>query len=347
MRELLDEVRSALEGGEPAALVTLVGEQGSTPRSVGARMLVRADGSAVGTIGGGRLEARMTDAAQRAIEDRGSRVVAMSLDGRSVDDEEMLCGGAAEALVAYVPPGDSALTAVCRGVSSAVEARRRAWLFTLFDDGGDGVAYCLLDERGETIGEAPCPAGELRRLVGRTGVHRAARLEDGRRVHVESIDVPETVYICGAGHVARALAPVTRSVGFEVVVLDDRPEFASRDRFPDADRILVVDDFDGALSDLDPDEHGFVVIVTRGHRHDFSVLVQALRTPAAYVGLMSSRSKRERIEAGLREAGFGDEDIARVRMPIGLAIGAESPAELAISILAEMIETRARRTHLE
>jgi len=141
--------------------------------------------------------------------------------------------------------------------------------------------------------------------------------------------------------VAQALAPITERTGFSSVVLDDRPEFASRERFPDASRVVVLSSFDDAFADIELDEHGYVVIVTRGHVHDFNVLVQALRTPVRYVGLMSSRAKWARVEAELRKLGFGDADIARIHSPVGQRIWAETPAELAVSIVAEMIQARA------
>jgi len=143
--------------------------------------------------------------------------------------------------------------------------------------------------------------------------------------------------------VAASLAPVAAGLGFDVVVVDDRPEFATAARFPAAGRVLLLDSLDDVFSVLPADERSFVVVVTRGHQHDASVLAQALRTPAPYVGLMASRSKWATMAASLREQGFDDDDLARVHTPIGLPIGAESPAELAISIAAELIKARAER----
>lgn len=343
MHEIVDSVLAELEGDQPFALVTLVGEHGSTPRARGAQMLVRRDGSIAGTIGGGLLEATMMRAALDAIWDRRSRLAPFRLAGRSVADDEMICGGSAEVLIACVAPADPTLRAVCATVAAAVADGRRAWLFTFFAPDADDldVGHCVLEEDGRTAGAAPCEAEELRRLVGKVGVHGATELPDGRRVHVETIERPTRAVICGAGHVALSLAPVAAGAGFQPVVLDDRPAFADPARFPSARRVVLLRSFDEAFTDVALDEDSYVVIVTRGHKHDFSVLVQALRTPTAYVGLMSSKSKRVKIEAGLRDLGFGDADIARVHSPVGLSIGAESPAELAISIVAEMIQVRA------
>lgn len=346
MREIIEDVLAELEAEEAFALVTLISEHGSTPRSAGAQMLVRKDGSIAGTIGGGLLEATMMEKAATAIREGRSGVASLQLAGRTIADEEMLCGGSAQVLIAFVPPADATLRAVCAGVGEAVAQGRRAWFFAFYTPGQDDVevTYCLLEEEGETRGEAPCATEDLRRLVGKVGVHGAELLPDGRLVHAETIERPTRAIICGAGHVALALAPIAASSGFQTVILDDRPEFADVGRFPCASQVVVLGSFDDALAGLSVDEHSYVVIVTRGHSHDFSVLVQALRTPAAYVGLMSSRSKRTKIEAGLRDLGFGDADISRIHSPVGLPIGAETPAELAVSIVAEMIQVRAAAT---
>jgi xanthine dehydrogenase accessory factor len=343
MRDIVGQVLRELETGEPFALVTLISERGSTPRAVGAQMLVRRDGSIVGTIGGGLLEATMMDRAATAIRESCSQTASLELAGRALTDEEMLCGGSAEALIAFVPPGDAGLQAVCTGVAEAIAQRRLAWFFSFFTPQQDdaGVTWCLLEEEGETRGAAPCAADDLRRLVGKVGVHGAAALPDGRQVHTETIERPTRAIICGAGHVALSLAPIAASAGFGPIVLDDRSDFADAARFPSAEEVILLESFEEALAGLSIDAQSYVVIVTRGHTHDFTVLVQALRSPAGYIGLMSSRSKWKRIEAGLREHGFEDADIARIHSPVGLAIGAESPAELAISVVAEMIQVRA------
>jgi xanthine dehydrogenase accessory factor len=135
------------------------------------------------------------------------------------------------------------------------------------------------------------------------------------------------------------VAPLLARLGFRVVVVDDREEFAAGERFPGAR--VEVREFAGALAAVGVDERAYVVIVTRGHVHDLDVLEQALHLEARYVGVMASRSKRARMQAALREAGFDDEAISRIHSPIGLAIGAETPAELAVSIAAEIVQVRA------
>jgi xanthine dehydrogenase accessory factor len=340
VREILDDVLMLLDGGEDFALVKLIGDRGSTPRAAGAEMLVRRDGSIAGTIGGGLLELTMMKQAAEVLDSRVSRVVDLRLAGKDLgSDEEMVCGGSAEVLITYVPGGAPGLREVLAAVKSASAARRRAWLFTLLplDEGGE-VETCLLQDDGAVIG-AQCDPKALRTAVGKIAVHGSTRLPDGRDVVVEQVQAPATAVICGGGHVARAVAPAALAAEFAVTVLDDREEFADPRRFPGAKVVLAS--FDRALERLGVDDSSYVVIVTRGHTHDMDVLVQALRTPARYIGLMASRSKHARMVAALREAGLGEDALARVHSPIGLDIGAETPAELAVSIVAEMIQVRA------
>jgi xanthine dehydrogenase accessory factor len=343
VNEILDDVLALLENGEDFALIKLIGDRGSTPRSAGAEMLVRRDGSIAGTIGGGLLELTMMREAAEVLESRTSRVVDLRLAGKDLaSDEEMVCGGSAEVLVSYVPAGDARLLDVLGAVKAAKAGRRRAWLFTLLPaEEGGAVETCLLDDDGVVVGEQ-CDPAALRTAVGKIHIHGSTRLPDGRDVVVEQVEVPATAVVCGGGHVARALAPAALAAGFAVTVLDDRGEFADPARFPGAE--VVLGPFDGALERLGVDEGSYVVIVTRGHTHDMDVLVQALRTPARYIGLMASRSKRGRMVEALREAGMGEDQLARVHSPIGLDIGAETPAELAVSIVAEMIQVRAGKT---
>jgi xanthine dehydrogenase accessory factor len=149
------------------------------------------------------------------------------------------------------------------------------------------------------------------------------------------------VFIFVAGHVSRELARVAAFAGFEWVVLDERDEFADARFFPDAGRVLVVPGFARAFDYIDVTPESYLVIVTRGHLDDQVVLEGALRTDAAYIGMIGSRRKRALIDQTLLQKGFSAADIARVCSPVGLPIGAETPEEIAISITAQLIAARA------
>ncbi len=150
-----------------------------------------------------------------------------------------------------------------------------------------------------------------------------------------------TAFIFGAGHVGKEIAAVTKYVGFATVVLDDRPEFANRERFPDADRIVVLKDFLTAFKEIETGPDSYVIIVTRGHTADYDVLKQALERESCYIGMIGSRKKIAAIYELLRRDGFSNSELEKVHAPIGLPIGAETPKEIAISVAAELIQVKA------
>lgn len=158
---------------------------------------------------------------------------------------------------------------------------------------------------------------------------------------VEEFDIKTSVIIFGAGHVGLALEPVLRYVGFETIVVDDREEFANRDRYPEADQVKVIKNFEDAFEDMKTDENTYIVIVTRGHSFDYTVLKQSIQKEAAYIGMIGSKTKVAHTMERLESEGFSKELLGKVYSPIGLSIFAETPEEIAVSIVAEMIKVRA------
>jgi len=157
---------------------------------------------------------------------------------------------------------------------------------------------------------------------------------------MEPFNPPAGLFIYGAGHVSQFTAKVGAMVGFRTVVLDDREDFANRERFPETDEIVVLPSFDGCCAAVGIDENSFIIIVTRGHLHDRNVLAEALRTDARYIGMIGSKKKRDKIYDSLLSDGFTQADIDRCHCPIGLTIGAQTPEEIAVSIAAELIQVQ-------
>lgn len=344
MQEIVRETQALLGESEPFALVTLIAEEGSTPRSAGAEMLVRADGSIAGTVGGGLLEATAMQQARVAIETGRSTAMTVELTGQNVEDKAMLCGGRAQLLVSFVPAGDPELSRICSALAAALEAGQRANLATVFGPAGSEgerpVARSLVQD-GSVLAGASLEPATIAAFVSQSSGVQNHELPDGRVLHCETIEPAPVLVICGAGHVGQALAPAAAAVGFDVVVIDDRPEFACRERFPAAARLVVLPDYERAFESVALGARTYVVVTTRGHTHDFTVLEQVLRTEAAYIGLMASSRKRRRFFETLLERGHTEQDLERIHSPIGLAIDAETPAELAVSIVAELIKVRA------
>ena len=161
---------------------------------------------------------------------------------------------------------------------------------------------------------------------------------------VEELKTKSRAYIFGGGHVAKALDPVLRHVDFETYIIDDRAEYANRDRFPEAAEVIVCSDFDHCFDQIAPDEDSYLIIVTRGHNGDLQVLRQALQKPHAYLGMIGSRRKNKLLYDRLREEGVDEETLQGIHAPIGLEIGSETPEEIGVSIAAEMIQVRAGLT---
>jgi xanthine dehydrogenase accessory factor len=172
------------------------------------------------------------------------------------------------------------------------------------------------------------PGGELGMICG-----------GNTEVFIEPILVAPALFIFGAGHIGQPLAKMARLAGFKIIVVDDRAEFATPDRFPGATSLVVVD-FTHAFEQLDVNENSFIVIITHGHLGDETVLAGALKTPAKYIGMIGSRSKNAVVFAHLRAQGYTQADLDRAHAPIGLPIHAQTPEEIAVSILAEVIQAR-------
>lgn len=235
---------------------------------------------------------------------------------------------------------------IYEAVLSLWQSGDRGWLVTALprEDGMEvPVQRCLVDSNGSVTGEQVCTLDDLRALARRGGTYDALIAEDPARIHVQPIGTLGKAFVFGAGHCGRSLVSVLSTLSFYTVVIDDRPEFASAERFPTADRIEVPVSFDGIVKTLPIDSDSYLVIVTRGHSHDKSVLAQALGTSAAYIGMIGSRKKVAQAFEALGKEGFSADDLARVHAPIGLSIGAETPEEIAISIAAELIQVRSSR----
>lgn len=256
MDDIYETIVRLRRRGEKAVLATIVNTRGSAPRKEGAKMLVRANGSIVGTVGGGDLEHQIVKRALQLIEGNESKLAHFELTNEDASKESMLCGGTVD-------------------------------------------------------------------------------------VFMEPVKPLPMLFIFGGGHISFSLARIGKMVDFRVVVIDDRPEFANAERFPEADEV-IAGDMASLMPQLDINSSTYIVIVTRGHQKDTQVLEWAAKTPAAYVGMIGSKRKVCTAFSYLKTKGITQEQLDRVHSPIGLPIGAETPEEIAVSIMAEMIQVRSR-----
>ena len=342
MIEIYQECCKLLRAGQPVVLATVFEAKGSAPRVAGARMLVRLDGSICGTIGGGRLEHDAVQLARTLFDKAESAIYTFDLTGSDVAGMDMICGGKGEVWLHYFT-GKAQEQSVCQAVLSALANRQKAWLVTEINRLPDATVrqIALLDASDAVHGALQLSPALVREWAGQKASAAIFTEEyGGSRFLVEQIRPLRTVLIFGAGHVSQQVAPLCERVGFRVVVLDDRAEYANRSRFTASTEIRVIDSF-ADWAGLPIDAGCYIVILTRGHIHDKTVLGLALQTSAGYIGMIGSRRKRDKIYQALRDEGIAQEQIARVHSPIGLDIGAETPEELAVSIVGELIQVRA------
>ncbi len=257
MADIFEEIVKLRAEGKKGAVATVIATKGSTPREVGAKMLIREDGKISGTIGGGCLEAEVWQGAMQAIADEKPRTMHMDLTGKTAEESGLICGG-------------------------------------------------IMD------------------------------------IYIEPIVPTPKVYIFGGGHISLFVCRISAMVGFEVAIIDDRPDFANTQRFPEAAEVMA-EDFETVLPKIQVREPAYLVIVSRGHAYDQDILEWAVRTNARYIGMIGSRKKITTVYANLREKGITPEMLQRVHAPIGLDIGALTPEEIAVSIVAEMISIRRKK----
>jgi xanthine dehydrogenase accessory factor len=342
---IFNSIAELLGGGQNFALALIVSRSGSAPRAAGARMVVREDSSIIGTIGGGMLEAKVRDLAIAALRERNSVLKEFVFNAEDAAWMGMICGGQVKVLVQFVDASQTQNHLLYQEILATLRARKPAWLITEIPSGEEGpepTAQWVVSNGAAHVGGLG--GGTVEALTAAASAGRPQPIAHGEKSFlVESLRNDGVVYIFGAGHISRELASLTGLVGFHTVVLDDRADFANRERFPVADEVVVLDSFYQALAGLDINEGSYLVLVTRGHVHDKTLLRQALGTKAGYIGMIGSRTKRDSLYNALCSEGFARHEFERVSSPIGLDIGAETPEEIAVSIVAELIRARARR----
>jgi xanthine dehydrogenase accessory factor len=345
MDAIVKAASELLAQGRAFVLATIIRQQGSAPRTAGTRMLITPGRQLFGTIGGGLLEARVMQAAAQMDAARPARIMTFDLTDHAAAEMEMICGGMVQVLLDYIPATDENRT-LFNGWCEALSRGRRAMMVSMVSENGSKAAkidHTLISGNPKALYDLDIHHVLRKNLASVVSSTSHVQVLHGERglVVVDPGQMAKTLYIFGAGHVAQPTARLAAMAGFAVVVLDDRGEFADPARFPGDAAVHVISGFDKAFEDLAVNKDSFIIIVTRGHLHDKVVLAQALKTPAAYIGMIGSRRKRDTIYQSLLEDGYTEADIARVHSPIGLAIGADTPEEISVSIAAELIAVRA------
>jgi xanthine dehydrogenase accessory factor len=340
MQALLEQLVQAVRSGQSVASTALVETRGSTPQKAGAAMLVFADGSQFGTLGGGCVEAEVKRRALRLLDEGERELLTFQLDSDYGWDDGLICGGRMKMLVDPIRPGDD-LTYFDNWLNQLRIGRACTEVVVIDAEkaaGGHAADRFLLNDAGEVLAaraaaELPTLGDKLRRLTDRPrpyvqgGLSFLPFLKRCRLV------------IVGAGHVGQKVADLAAQCDFDVWVVDDREEYCNSTRFPAAKR-LIVGPIDTALSGLAIDRDTYCLIVTRGHNHDEEALYHVAESSAAYIGMIGSTRKIKLIFEDLLKEGISRAALEQVFAPLGLGIGSQTVPEIAISIVAELVAHR-------
>ena len=316
MKYLMEKVKEQVLMGNACYLVALIESEGSTPRSSGAFMLVNKNGFVAGTVGGGGMEYAAVLEAQKKLVEGETKSFLKRYDLTTAAG--MACGGYCSLQFCYLP---------------AIQETDMLAEYILFRLKGKYPWWLLI----------PLGEGDIRVEEGLfIKKHKGFYEQDGKEYYAEQYNYDGRVFIFGAGHVARELVPLLSHLGFKCVVIDDRDEFAKPEVFPTAHKVLLADytklNEVCKLYCMD-----YAVVMTRGHVHDANCERFLLTTPVPYIGVMGSKNKAKLARETLLSEGYSEKQLARIKTPIGLDIGSETPAEIAVSIAAQLIEVRSKR----
>ena len=347
MQDVFHEAVNLLQKDEELVMATVIRTKGSTPQKPGAKLLVRKDGTGVGTLGGGCVEGDIWYAASQLMRRGGdAQYREYELNEDLAAEDGLVCGGTMFFLIDPVYRPEQYLD-FAKEIDSAYEGGPSVALASLIRSAnglGSIGSKLFIREDGSTEGSL----GDLR--LDHDAIKRARNLmamgrneyvitDEGVEYFIEAYTTPPQLVICGGGHVSRALASHAKPLGFRLFITDDREEFANSQRFPEADMVVAKKPED-ALKELPINPNTFIVVATRGHRFDNVALAAAADTPARYVGLMGSKRKTILIYEDLVRMGLDEERLREIRSPIGLDIHARTPEEIAISIMGEILMFR-------
>jgi xanthine dehydrogenase accessory factor len=328
-------LQGLLSAGEPVALSSLIGSSGSIPMSERAKMIVDAGGRAHGTIGGGCLEAEIHTVARDVLASGRPQSTDYTMTEKQAGEHGLNCGGTVRIYTERIEPDSGDIFAE---VAAARADRSACVLVTPL--GGAGRA--LLHADGRRRGDLDAvPAARLSSWALTALERERPSLENAEagEFFVEPFTPPPMLYVFGGGHVGGQIARLARNVGFRVILVDDRPYFANPERHPEVDE-CVADEVDAVFSRVPADDQIYIVAATRGHQHDEIVVEHAIARKARYIGMLGSERKKVILWQRIEARGGDRRRLEEVYAPVGLDIGADTPEEIAVSVVAELIQVR-------
>ncbi|MFI3312558.1 MAG: XdhC/CoxI family protein [Eubacteriales bacterium] len=334
MKRIFSEILMAFMNKEDVVLCSIIASSGSTPRGAGAKMAVLSTGKTVGTIGGGAVEFQATETAKEVLRTGESQTKGFILKRNEVADIGMICGGDVTVYFQYFDGKNTENMRLISDIRNLYHKKVNSWLVTSIGEGFVWDMGVYVKGQGFIGGGSLVESEVLPLCQGKAVLTK--------NLYVEPLTSGSAVYVFGGGHVSQELVPVISHLDFRTIVYENRPEFANKRLFPGAFDV-IWGSFTDIVDNCDITEEDYIIIMTRGHSDDYDVLGQALRTQANYIGVIGSRKKVAATFARLHEDGFTQRDTERIFTPIGLEIQAETPAEIAISIAAQLISHRANR----
>ncbi len=344
MEDVLGEIITQATDGRRVALASLVWSTGSIPMSDRAKMLVLEDGQIVGTIGGGCLEAEVYAAGRQVLDTETPSDMRYTMTEKQAGESGLNCGGTVRIYTELITP-ELAETLYAR-IADARQQRRGCLLLTRLHSsdrlllGLDGLVWAR-----SGLGEwEEGASGPMEAVIakGRGQLFLNEGVGNGigkNEFFAEPFMPPPVLFIFGGGHVGGQVCALAKNVGFRVVLIDDRPAFANAERHPYADE-CIAGDIDDIFPTLPIDDQSYILALTRGHQHDELVVERAIETPARYIGMLGSERKKLVLWKRIEERGGCREKLDRVYAPIGANIGADTPEEIAVSVLAELVKVR-------
>jgi xanthine dehydrogenase accessory factor len=335
VKEVLPDIERWRARGERFAVATVIATRRSAPRPVGAKFAVSESGEMAGSVSGGCVESDVYEHACEVLEGARPQFLSYGIEDDLAFSVGLPCGGEIDVFV------ESAPDELVERLLSVIETEERAVLFTVVEGEPLG-AELLVTEVGEQLGTGPDELPARVDELLRKGRNTLLDLEDGRKVFAEIYGPAPRLLVIGAVDTAEALCAAAKQLGWRTIVADARGKFATKERIPSADELLVSWPED-AIAQVQPDYQTAVVVLTHDDKFDVPAIRGAVATEAFYIGALGSRRNQERRRERLLEAGVDERELERVSGPSGLDIGADSPAETALSILGEILATRAGR----
>lgn len=339
MNELFHLLQTRMQEKKNSMLTVIVEGSGSLPRKAGAYMAVGKKGRLAGTIGGGNLEYQAVLTAQQLLAEKKSGLREYHLSAQAASNLGMVCGGSAKVLFYFLDAGDAADVQWVDDAVQAAQSGQSYWLILPIESGKPKIIWTGSPKQsGSDDGTVFPGAWEKNGLQ-----HRKVFEQNRKSYYAEQFAYDGTVYLFGGGHLAQELVPLLTHLDFRCVVADDRPEFSAPELFPGAAEVVCAD-FAVLEKQFSICQNDYIAVMTRGHLCDTEVERFALGTDACYIGVVGSRRKTKFVREKLLAEGYTKEQLDRIVTPIGLDIGSETPAEIAVSIAAQLIAVRAGKT---